>query len=329
MLGQCELLEDLGYDSAWFSEHHSGPYSFGNPALMVALAAKRTKRLKLGTGVSLLPLHHPIVLSEEYAMLDQISGGRLENGVGRGYLLHEYPWLNIPLSESLARYREAVDFIVKAWTSEGPIAFDGEFFGVVQKPMPRIFSSAVSPESYAYAGSKNLDIGVAIFIPGVEAIPGHIANYEKALADNGYSRAHRQIMGITQMYCAEDEAEALSEGKRCAENYYRFFAKLMSDHSDGPNPAAEYMKTVNALDLNANNQTLFGSPASLIEKIERMRDELKIDYLQLEVAQGGCKPDDVVKVLRVFGEKVIPHFRPGGPRRSAGSPVGSSATVTV
>jgi alkanesulfonate monooxygenase SsuD/methylene tetrahydromethanopterin reductase-like flavin-dependent oxidoreductase (luciferase family) len=326
MLEQCVLLEELGYDSAWFSEHHSGPYSFGNPALMIAQAATRTKRLKLGTGVSLLPLHHPVVLCEEYAMLDQLSGGRIEYGTGRGYLLHEYPWLNVALSESVGRYREALDFIVKAWTAEGPIAFAGEFFkvdryqpfpGVVQKPMPRIYSSAVSPESYAYAGSKNLDIGVALFIPGFETMPGLIASYEQALAEGGFSRSDREIMGITQMYCAEDEAEALAEGRRYAENYYRFFAKLMSDHSDGPNPAAEHMKAVDALELNARNQTLFGSPASLIEKIEWLRDELSIDYLQLEVAQGGLHPDKVAELLRIFGDKVIPHFRARPRRRVA------------
>jgi alkanesulfonate monooxygenase SsuD/methylene tetrahydromethanopterin reductase-like flavin-dependent oxidoreductase (luciferase family) len=318
MLDQCVLLEDLGYDSAWFSEHHSGPYSFGNPALMIATAATRTKRLKLGTGVSLLPLHHPIVLSEEYAMLDRLTGGRLEYGIGRGYLVHEYPWLNVALDESVARYREAVDFIVKAWTCDTPMmSFEGKhvkvdrykpFPGVVQKPYPRIYSSAVSPESFAYAGSKNLDVGISVFSSDITVLPKSVAEYEKALSDGGFSRANREVMGITQMYCAKDQSDALAEGKRYAENYYKFFAKIMIDAS-GPNPAAEYMQAVNALDLNDRNQTLFGNPDSLIEKITRMRDDLHLDYLQLEVAQGGCPPKKVVEVLRLFGEKVIPHFK--------------------
>jgi len=272
ILDQCVLLEELGFDSAWFSEHHSGPYSFGNPALMIATAATRTRRLKLGTGVSLLPLHHPIVLSEEYAMLDQLTGGRLEYGVGRGYLLHEYPWLNIPLDESAPRYREALDFIIQAWTTKGKMSFEGEFFkvdgykpfpNVVQQPMPRIFASAVSAESFAYAASKNLDIGVAIFVPGMnELLPGYIAEYESALADHGFARSDRQVMGITQMYCAEDPEEALAEGCRYAENYFKFFGTTMIE-SGGPNPVAEYMMQVKASGLNDLNQTLFGTPEEL------------------------------------------------------------------
>jgi alkanesulfonate monooxygenase SsuD/methylene tetrahydromethanopterin reductase-like flavin-dependent oxidoreductase (luciferase family) len=318
MLAQCVLLEDLGYDSAWFSEHHSGPYSFGNPALMIASAACRTKRLRLGTGVSLLPLHHPIVLSEEYAMLDQLTGGRLEYGVGRGYLLHEYPWLNVPLAESNGRYREALDFMIKAWTSEGPMSFEGEYFqasgytpfpGVVQKPHPPVYASAVSPESFIYAGRNNLNLGISIFSSDPAVLPSSVRAYEETLAENGFDRSSRQVMGITQMYCAVDQQEALSQGRTYAENYFRFFSKILTDGSGGYSPVAEHMSKVDALELNSRNMTLFGDPASLIDKISRMQEDLHLDYLQLEVAQGGCHPDKVVSALRLFGEQVIPHFK--------------------
>lgn len=318
ILQQCELLEELRYDSAWFSEHHSGPYSFGNPALMIAAAAMRTKRLKLGTGVSLLPLHHPVALSEEYAMLDQLTGGRLEYGVGRGYLMHEYPWLNVNAAESAARYRESLEFINKAWTSNGPMSFHGDFYkvdgytpfpNVVQIPTPPIYSSAVSPDSYTFAGSRNLHLGVALFVPGIEALPGNLANYKSALEQNGFSRTNREVMGITQMYCARNESDALSAGSTCARNYFNFFSDIIVKALGGPNPISDSMRAVDPLALNAQNQTLFGSPKTLIEKIGRMRDEWGIDYLQLEVAQGRCNPSDVVKVLRLFGEEVIPHFK--------------------
>jgi alkanesulfonate monooxygenase SsuD/methylene tetrahydromethanopterin reductase-like flavin-dependent oxidoreductase (luciferase family) len=318
MLEQCELLEQLGYDSAWFSEHHSGPYSFGNPALMIAAAAMRTKRLKLGTGVSLLPLHHPVALSEEYAMLDQLTEGRLEYGVGRGYLMHEYPWLDVNPAESAARYRESIDFIIKAWTSSEAISFNGDFYKVngytpfpqvVQQPTPPIYSSAVSPDSYTFAGSKNLHLGVALFVPGIQALPGNLANYERTLRENGFSRKNREVMGITQMYCAKDERRALSAGSACARNYFDFFSAIIVKALGGPNPISETMAAVDPLALNAQNQTLFGSPKALIEKIGRMRDEWGIDYLQLEVAQGRAHPTEVVDVLRLFGEEVIPHFK--------------------
>src|SRR6516165_4764434 len=75
ILRQVELMEALNYDTVWFSEHHCAGYSFGNPCIMAAAAAQRTKRIRIGTGVSLLPLHHPIMLAEQYGQLDVLSGG--------------------------------------------------------------------------------------------------------------------------------------------------------------------------------------------------------------------------------------------------------------
>ena len=86
LLEQTELAEKLGFDAVWFGEHHYSGYSFGSPSLIAMAAATRTRRIRLGTGVSLIPLHHPIRLAEEYAMLDVLSGGRLEYGIGRGFL---------------------------------------------------------------------------------------------------------------------------------------------------------------------------------------------------------------------------------------------------
>ena len=111
------------------------------------------------------------------------------------------------------------------------------------------------------------------------------------------------------MFCAEVEQEAVSQGQRYAANYYKFFSKILSDGSGGQSPTAQRMSQTNALELNAKNLTLFGSPSSLVDKIHRMRADWHLDYLQLEVAQGGCPPEKVVDVLKIFGRKVIPHFK--------------------
>jgi alkanesulfonate monooxygenase SsuD/methylene tetrahydromethanopterin reductase-like flavin-dependent oxidoreductase (luciferase family) len=325
MLEQTVLLEKLGYDSAWYSEHHSGPYSFGNPALMIAAAAVQTSTIKLGTGVSLLPLHHPLALSEEYAMLDQMTDGRLEYGIGRGYLNHEYPWFGIDNAESSARYRESVEFIIKAWTTEGKMSFEGQYYPVsnytpfppvVQKPLPRIFSSASSPDSFPFAAAHNLDLGLALFVPRLhEALPVGVAEYKRVLAENGFARADRQIMGITQMFCVATEAEAVDEGARYAKNYFQFFGRLIADQA-GMTPQSQAMVNTNPRELNENNQTLFGTPQMLVDKIGRMQERLDLDYLQFEVAQGGLEPSRVNDVLQLFAEEVIPHFRDAPARQS-------------
>ena len=100
ILQQIRLEEELGFHSVWFGEHHYQGYSFGAPPVMAMAAAARTERIRLGTGVSLLPLHHPIRLAEEYATLDVLSGGRLEYGVGRGFL--RYPFDAGPNAEGVA-----------------------------------------------------------------------------------------------------------------------------------------------------------------------------------------------------------------------------------
>jgi alkanesulfonate monooxygenase SsuD/methylene tetrahydromethanopterin reductase-like flavin-dependent oxidoreductase (luciferase family) len=159
ILEQVELAETLGYHSAWFGEHHYSGYSFGSPPVIAMAAAARTKRIKLGTGVSVIPLNHPIRLAEEYAMLDVLSGGRLEYGIGRGFLNYSYTVFGVNPDESHGRYREGTELILKAWTADGPFSFEGNYWQLsgytffpkpLQKPHPPVFASgAITPESYA------------------------------------------------------------------------------------------------------------------------------------------------------------------------------------
>src|SRR3984893_10439444 len=127
LLEQTELAEKLGFDAVWFGEHHYSGYSFGAPSVIAMAAAARTRRIRLGTGVSLIPLHHPLRLAEEYAMLDVLSGGRLEYGIGRGFLNYAYDLMGVERSESFDRFREGTDLIIAAWTATKPFSFQGKF----------------------------------------------------------------------------------------------------------------------------------------------------------------------------------------------------------
>jgi alkanesulfonate monooxygenase SsuD/methylene tetrahydromethanopterin reductase-like flavin-dependent oxidoreductase (luciferase family) len=317
ILEQVELLERLGFDSVWFSEHHSAGYSFGNPAVIAAAAASRTKKIRIGTGVSLLPLHHPIFLAEEYGLLDVLSSGRLEYGVGRGYLMYEYDWLKIPRGESHERYREAAQFIVKAWTSDGPMSFHGKYFDVdgytyspqpVQTPYPPIYASAGGTrDSFRWAGEMGFHLGTALFLPDINEVADSVAYYRKTLRDFGHDPATREVMAITQMYCAQDEAEALRDGRQYAENYYRFFANLGG--ATPQNPVYEYYSKADVLAMNERNQLFLGSPASLCKKIAQVRDLIGLDFLQMEIAQGGAPHEKICSALELFAKQVIPNFR--------------------
>jgi alkanesulfonate monooxygenase SsuD/methylene tetrahydromethanopterin reductase-like flavin-dependent oxidoreductase (luciferase family) len=311
ILDQVCLLDDLGYDAVWFSEHHDGGYSFGNPCVLAAAAAQRTKRIRIGIGVSLLPLHHPIMLAEQYGMLDVLSGGRLEYGIGRGFLPQEYDWLKVPWAESHSRYREAADFIIQAWTANAPISFHGQHFDVdnyqyfpppVQKPHPPIYASAGGTvDSFRWAASKGLHLGTALFVPDREGIARNIELYRQTLAEHGFDPATREVCAITQMYCAPTKAEAVRDGGDYATNYYRFFAKLSGQ--------TEFYTDVRGEELNADDRVLFGDPEDLRRRIANVRDHLGVGMLLMEVAQGQAPPAKVRACLELFGREVMPHLQ--------------------
>jgi alkanesulfonate monooxygenase SsuD/methylene tetrahydromethanopterin reductase-like flavin-dependent oxidoreductase (luciferase family) len=317
ILEQVDLLEALGYDSVWFSEHHCASYSFGNPAVIAAAAAQRTKRIRIGTGVSLLPLHHPIMLAEQYGMLDVLSEGRLEYGVGRGYLMQEYDWLKVPIGESHTRYREAAEFIVKAWTEPGPISFHGRHFDVdgytyfpqpVQRPHPPIYASASGTrESFEWAAAKGFNLGTALFVPDREATRQNIALYRRILREHGFDPATREVCAITQMYCAPDQEEAVRDGAQYATNYYRFFSQLDAQAKTSTVP--QFFAEIKGEDLNRDNRVLLGAPADLRRRIAEVRDSLGIDLLLMEVAQGGAPADKVLRALDLFGREVLPSLQ--------------------
>lgn len=319
ILEQTVLLEKLGFDGVWYSEHHTGRYSFGNPVVMATAAAMQTSTIKVGTGVSLLPLHQPVFLAEEYALLDVLSGGRLEYGIGRGYLSHEYDWVGVPPGESHARYHEISDFLLQAWSTEGKFDFNGQFHQIngyecfprpIQQPYPAIYASAGGTmDSFRWAGEKGFHLGTVFFLPDISHLNEGIAMYEEALAANGHDRAQREVMAITQMYCHENHETALRDGRTYANNYYRHFAKL---GGEGPeNPIYPYYNSVDSLDLNANGQLLIGSPECLVERIANYREVYGLDYMMLEVAQGGAPHENVCHALEVFAAEVMPHFKSG------------------
>ena len=320
IIDQVDLLEELGYDTVWFSEHHSSGYSFGNPCVIAAAAAARTKRIRIGIGVSLLPLHHPLVLAEQYGMLDVISGGRLEYGIGRGYSALEYGWLKVAWEESHSRYREAAEFIIQAWTKPGPMTFHGAHFDVdgyryfpppLQKPHPPIYASAGGTvDSFRWAGEKGLNLGTALFVPDGSGIASNIALYRRTLVEHGFDPATREVSGITQVYCAPTMAEAVKDGCEFANNYYDYFSAV-SGHPEA------YSQT-RAEAFNKDDRVLFGDPENLTRRIAGLRDRLGVDLLLMEVAQGRAPPDKVVKALTLFGQEVMPHLQ--GKAQDANSP---------
>lgn len=326
ILTQVELEEALGFDAVWFGEHHYSGYSFGSPPVIAMAAAARTKRIRLGTGVSLIPLNHPIRLAEEYAMLDVLSGGRLEYGIGRGFLKYSHEVMGINEDENFARYHEGAGIIVKAWTADGPFSYDGKFWKLkdysffpkpLQKPYPPIYASAVvTPESAAWAGKHGFHLSTAFFVPQQSRVKDVIDVYRQSLRENGFKPEEREISGVYQMYCAPTQEQAMREGLQYAMNYFKFFGGLdqraSHDSKDFEKHGKGISRAFTAAPKDGGNparQFMIGDPAFCIDQIKWAQEYYGTNYLIFEVAQGGEPHDLVMKSLKLFGEKVLPAFK--------------------
>ena len=168
---QIVYAEELGFDTAWLAELHFNPrFSIMPAPLLVAAAlAQRTSRIRLGTAVLLLPLQHPLRTAEEAAVVDLLSQGRVELGVGRGMIAIHFQGFNIPREESRERFEEALTIITRAWTHE-TVQFNGKYFQVpetavvpkpVQKPHPPLRIAANSPETALFAGEHGYPVFIA------------------------------------------------------------------------------------------------------------------------------------------------------------------------
>ena len=134
-LEQMEWTEELGFDQIWLTEHHFIDYGLAvDPASLAAAAASRTRRVRIGLAAAILPFHHPLRLAEQMALIDIISKGRLDVGVGRGNRPAEFKGYHVPQQENRERFDETMDIILKAWTEERFNLFErdaGVLFAVV------------------------------------------------------------------------------------------------------------------------------------------------------------------------------------------------------
>ncbi len=290
-------------------------------------AAARTTTIRLGTGISLVPLHHPLRLAEEYAMLDALSKGRLEYGIGRGFLKYAYDVLGVDESESLARYQEGAELVLKAWTTSGAFSHCGQFWDVqdytffpppIQQPHPPIYASGVvTPESFTWAGRHRLHLCSGFFVPNQEGVRNGIALYHQTLREYGYDPAVRDVAGVYQFYCGESNAEARQHGGAYVFNYFGFFNDLrrrsafQSDayqHHQPQGTGQGYSKLIYE-DLDERNMIMIGDPDKLIERIRWAQNYFSTNYLIFEVAQGGMPRQYIIPSLERFSKEVMPAFR--------------------
>ena len=216
--------EQLGFDSVWLGEEHF--YSFGicpSPQLFLTALARETTTLRLGTAISLLPFENPLRKAEDFAMLDILSSGRLDFGVGRGIIPKHFEGFCIPPQESQARYEEALEIIRRAWTQDR-FSYQGQFWQVPelslspkpsQKPHPPIYRGTLSMESFETAGRLGDN---AFVVPWLSAphpeVRRRVERYRALLKEHGHSG--QQATFIFFLFADPDRQQALAEAKEPA-----------------------------------------------------------------------------------------------------------------
>jgi alkanesulfonate monooxygenase SsuD/methylene tetrahydromethanopterin reductase-like flavin-dependent oxidoreductase (luciferase family) len=283
-LDRIEIMDRTGYDAVWLAEHHFSDFSVCPSVHMLGvLAAARTRRLRIGTGVSLAPFYHPLRLAEEVALLDQLSGGRVNWGAGRGFARVEFEAFGVPADESASRFRETVEIVLRAWTQE-KLQFAGRHFrfdGIevlpkpLQRPHPPVWMAASSESAIDWAAGRGFSILMDPHSSAAE-IGRKRRYYAEKLAAAGFSEAGREIP-VARLVAVAPTAE---KAQRVAQSGAEWIVNsyLGAQHRpvmeqgftpEGTDPIRRYLDEV----------ILHGPPEAVADQIARLREEIGLDYL--------------------------------------------------
>jgi natural product biosynthesis luciferase-like monooxygenase protein len=327
---QIELMrsaEDLGFDSVWPAEHHFSEYGYcASPAVSLAAIASVTKRIRLGTGVVVLPFHNPIRVAEEFAMLDLMSDGRIDFGVGRGYQPTEYRGFQIDQTKSRGIFNESLEVIKQAWTQER-VNFKGVHFNIedqpvrpkpLQKPHPPIWVAALSEASFSMIGKwgYNLLCAPVFGFQGTSGV-NLLNNYRDALREAGHDPKTREIAALCMVYCGETTEQARKEFADPVLWYYRTIAKYVAPPASDE-PVLTYEIYAKTRDLAATisweqlleaGAVICGDRDHCIEQITKLYQQFDFNQLLCWTRLGGFDTGKVLRSMERMQKYVMPHFR--------------------
>jgi alkanesulfonate monooxygenase SsuD/methylene tetrahydromethanopterin reductase-like flavin-dependent oxidoreductase (luciferase family) len=303
-----ELYEKLGFYCYHLTEHHATDLGMASsPSVFLAAASQHTTTIKLGTLVYLLPLHHPVRLLEEIGMLDQLTGGRFQLGVGRGGQPAEHSRFGLAEEDLGPMFEEGLDILMQGLTGELK-AHKGTYYDLpevplrihpVQKPHPPLWYGTASSHRNAWAAEH--DVNLLCLIPNARSREV-FDDYRAKLAARG--KAEPFIGLARQLIVAPTDAEA----ERIAERAWKPFAKSFNwlvEYLGRPIfPIAQTFS--GAVDMGL---AFAGSPASVRDFVARARDEAQANYLALEIAFGDISEEEAGQTARLFAGEVMPAFQ--------------------
>ncbi len=312
IMAEAQAAEASGWDGCFLTEHHQQEDGYlPNPLLLAGMVGMKTQRLKVGTCVLLMPLHHPVHVAEDSAVIDLATGGRLVLSLGVGYQPHDFDAFEIPVTERAKRTEEAIEIIRQSWTGKR-FSYAGKHFNYKdtlitptpsQQPGPPIWMASWTPVGLRRAG-RMADGWIADPVQCLPVIKDYAARY-RAAADKAGNKAHICLMRDAIVSDSMAAAEAASEPTMYTHRFYFQYGAYVPD---------EYLKDVKkqadmTFAQTAKDRLIVGSPDDCLEQLLHWKEEINPDYLIIRLRQpGGPSHEGTLDAVRTFGEKVIPRL---------------------
>jgi alkanesulfonate monooxygenase SsuD/methylene tetrahydromethanopterin reductase-like flavin-dependent oxidoreductase (luciferase family) len=323
LLLQIELTEQLGFDEAWFAEHHHSDYGMlASPNLIIAALARRTSRIRMGNLVSVLPLYDPMRFAEECAILDILTGGRLNVGLGRGVPKDDIKH-RLDRQTAQARFEEGIEILERAWSGE-TFTYSGKAWSYqdiscrpqpLQKPHPPIYYGATSPDSPAMVARRGWNLALSR-----QPLPNcakAIAAYRAARAALGNPNGGGAAIMVRDIYVAETDEQAWREAvpqlvrfwQLAGDNFWRGESLTADDLPKFTERYAYYPGGLTSERLDEWGTSLIGSPITVIKKAQAMIQTARPDSLVGMFSFGGLKHEQVMRSIELFGTQVMPALK--------------------
>jgi alkanesulfonate monooxygenase SsuD/methylene tetrahydromethanopterin reductase-like flavin-dependent oxidoreductase (luciferase family) len=311
--------EELGFVSAFLTEHHfTGLGQASSPLAILSHLAARTRTLRLGTAVMVLPWQHPLLLAEQAATLDVLSDGRLDLGVGRGFRAAEFDSFEVPAEEAAERYEEALELLLRAWTEPARWSHEGRFWRVrdvvvepapVQRPHPPIWVGAGSEPSLRAAARRGFRL-LLDQVAGFEQTGERIAVYREQALELGRPYAAVRDVAVTRALLLVDGPRERAAAIAARVEWFARMARLTTaGRAPGNRMAVEYTSDIERA---TEDGAIIGDVGECVERLRALRDA-GAEYVLL--IEPGASPE----TLEVFAREVMPRLREREPAPPAPS----------
>lgn len=311
---QIRLGEELGFAHAFVSEHHFMRAGvLPSPLIALAYIAAKTERIRLGTGLLLLPLHNPVRVAEDTAVLDVVSGGRLILGLGQGYRPEEFDGFDRQLRDRNKLMREGIELLRRFWT-ETDVSHDGEMFtyrniNVTPKPVqqtPPIWIGAKVPRAIRVAADL-ADVWYADPITPLHLIEERRQGWLERMAEKGRDPESASMAYYREFFVGDTEELAWERGGNGIIAEYIGYLRInhLVTHDGKPIPSD---RTDLVPELVRERATI-GDPEQCVQQLSTINDSLQLDHLVLKMNYYGVPPESIHAAMRLAAEKVLPQLR--------------------